>query len=148
MSYQHFFSPLNSPELFLFMFVRVVLGILFFFQAYHKIFKLKLKYVYIEVSEGCLEKGIPLIFSRLSVYGSSFIELVAGAFLILGLFTPFVLYLLGFHMILVVLAFSFLDGLWDMKHVFPRLILLIFLFILPVSWNVISFDYLIDIIFN
>ena len=142
MTYDMFPFPIGAPEVFMFTLVRIVLGTLFFFQAYDKIFRIGLNNEYQEVSVGCLKKGVPLFFSKISVYATSIIELVAGLLLIVGLFTPVVLYGLGIHLALVVLAFSFLDGIWDLKHVFPRLALLIFLLMLPLSWNLLSADYL------
>jgi uncharacterized membrane protein YphA (DoxX/SURF4 family) len=146
MTYDLFPFPLSEPEVFVFTLVRVILGTLFFFQAYDKIFRIGLNNEYLEVSRGSLEKGVPLLFSKMSVYATSIIEITAGLLLILGLFTPIVLYALGIHLALVVLAFSFLGGIWDLKHVFPRLALLIFLLVLPLSWNLLSIDYLLGFI--
>jgi hypothetical protein len=59
----------------------------------------------------------------------------------MGLFTPLVFYTLGLHLVMVVIAFSFLDGIWDMKHVFPRMALLFLLLALPLTWNFFSLDH-------
>src|SRR5688500_11932579 len=102
MWYDHLFFPLNAPEVIAYSVARLVLGILFFFQAYDKIFRIGLGNVYLEVSRGAEDKGIPAGISKLSVYATSYIELIAGALLIFGLFTPVVLGVLGLHLVMVV----------------------------------------------
>jgi len=132
----------NSSGIYLYMVVRIVLGTLFFFQAYDKIVRVKLKNEIAEVAPGSYQKGIPVIISKISVYATSYVELIGGFLLIIGLFTPFILYIFGLHIILLVFAFSYLQGLWDMKYVLPRMALLFLLFLLPPSWNIVSIDHL------
>jgi putative oxidoreductase len=122
--------------------VRIILGVLFFFQAYDKIFKIKLVNVVKEISSGSKSKHLPKGLIELSVYSSSYLELIGGLFLILGLFTLPVLYLLGIHIVIVSFAFSYLDPVWDTKLVFSRLILLLLLILSPLIFNVISLDFL------
>lgn len=119
-------------------FVRVVLGILFFFQAYDKIFVAGLKEFTRNVTKGTQRSGIPLTFVRFSTHLSSYIELIGALFLILGLFLPWVYLILAINLIMVVLGFSYLQPLWDMKHVFPRLAMLVFLMFTPQEMDVFS----------
>ena len=121
--------------------VRIILGTLFFFQAYDKIFRVKFPSILEEVVPAYKKAGIPVWFAKYSIYISSYLELIYGFFLIIGLATTLSLYVISFHLILVILGFSFLQGIWDMKHVFPRLVLLVFLLMLPQEWNILSFDY-------
>jgi len=114
---------------------RMILGVLFFFQGYDKVFRITLPNVYTEVSNGTYQKGIPAWFTRFSIFTSSYLELIGGLLLVSGLFTLPVLFLLMIHLLLVVTAFGYLQGVWDMKHVFPRLALALFLLLLPQSWN-------------
>jgi uncharacterized membrane protein YphA (DoxX/SURF4 family) len=127
-------------EPFVYLVVRVVLGSMFFFQAYDKVFRIGLPNVSDEVCEGCNEKGIPKWYAKASVYVSSYIELTGGILLIFGLITLPTLFLFGIHLMLVSVAFGYLRGLWDSQHVFPRLVMLIFLFLLPNEWNIFSLD--------
>lgn len=129
-------------EHFVFVLLRIALGALFFFQAYDKFARIGLRNVSSEVSAGNSDKGIPTWFSRISVYISSYIELIAGLLLIFGIFTNIMLYLLGIHMIMLFFAFGYLQGLWDMRYVFPRFAILITLFLLPSEWNTLSIDFL------
>lgn len=114
---------------------RVILGLLFFFQAYDKIIRIKLSNVYLEVSNGTYEKGIPGWFAKFSIFVSSYIELAGGLLLVAGLFTVPVLFVFLAHMVMLVTAFGYLQGVWDMKHVFPRMALMLFLLVIPQSWN-------------
>lgn len=127
--------------------VRTILGVLFFFQAYDILFRVGMKETFETVCDGCRKKGIPDWFSKLSVVFSTYIELIGGLLLIFGLFQPWVLLALGGNLIMVTLGFSFLNGLWDMKHVFPRLVLLVALFLFPAEWDVWTLDNLLQIKF-
>ncbi len=128
----------NQP--FVYLIARVALGCLFFFQAYVKVFRLRLENVHDEVHSGTKEAGIPSWFSRLSVYATSYLELIGGALLVLGLFTTPLLYVFGAHLVLLFIAFGYLDGIWDVKHVLPRFILLLLLLLLPADENIFSLD--------
>lgn len=122
--------------------IRIILGVLFFFQAYDKIVDIKLANVILEISSGGKSKHVPLGLTKISVYMSSYIELIGGVFLIIGFLTLPVIYLLGIHLVIVVVAFSYLDAIWDTKLVFSRLILILLLAVLPILWNVVSLDFL------
>ena len=130
-------------EPFVYLLIRVVLGALFFFQAYDKVVRIKLKNEFEEVRIGTKEKGIPDWFAQLSVYATSYLELIGGVLIAVGLFTVPVMYAFAVHLMIISIGFGYLKGLWDLKHVFPRLILLIILFLIPLGWNVLSLDYLI-----
>lgn len=122
--------------------IRVVLGILFFFQGYDKVFKVKMNGVVetfqYELGTIKIPKGILL----LSAYFTSYAELIGGALLIIGLFKTYALYLLGIDLILVTAAFSRIKPMWDMQLLFPRLVLLCVLLYLPGNWDVLSVDYI------
>ena len=120
---------------------RVFLGLLFFLQGYDKVFRLKVKNVIQEIHTPLATRGVPEFFSAAGAYVSSYIELICGATLIMGFATYWSLYLLGFDMLFVALAFGIVEPVWDMKHIFPRLALLIFLLITPSQWDVMSVDY-------
>ena len=121
--------------------LRVFLGILFFAQGYDKVFKIKIKGVYETFEVPMRPKNIPHFLLRLSAYLTSYSELIGGVSLILGLFKYFTLYLLGFDILLVTIAMSMLNPMWDMQYVFPRLLVLIALLLIPASWDVFSIDY-------
>lgn len=120
--------------------IRLILGSLFFFQAYHKLFKIGLKETNQTIYSGYRDTKVPEWFIRLSVSLSTYIELIGGVLLFFGLFTPIAMILLGINLIMVTIGFSYLKGIWDMQHVFPRLALLIALFLIPLSWDIWSLD--------
>jgi putative oxidoreductase len=56
--------------------------------------------------------------------------IAGGILLITGLFHQFVPIVLAINLLVVAFAFSFLRPMWDMQHVFPRVILLILILLL------------------
>ena len=121
---------------------RVFLGFLFFFQGYDSIFNVKIKNVIIVFNNTFSNKGIPKFLIIAGVWFTSYTELICGFLLILGLFEYIALYLLGINLIIASIAFSIDKPMWDMRYLFPRLILLLFLLMVPYSWDTISLDYL------
>lgn len=136
---------MTYTEQFLPFMIRIILGVLFFFQSYDIIFRIGMKNTCDTVSEGCRKKKIPDWFSKFSVISSTYVQLIGGLLLMLGLFTPITMLMLGINLILVTIGFSFLQGIWDMQHVFPRLVLLIALFLIPADWDLWSIDNLLEI---
>jgi uncharacterized membrane protein YphA (DoxX/SURF4 family) len=114
---------------------------LFFLQGYDKVFRMGVKQVIETVHNPLSAKGIPRFFSTLGAYYTSYIELICGAFLIIGFAKYYCLYLLGFDLLFVAIAFGIVEPVWDMKHIFPRFALLMFLLIIPSQWDVISVDH-------
>lgn len=120
---------------------RLFLGILFFLQGYDKVFRIGVKQVIAAVHGPLSSKGMPKSFSTFGAYFTSYVELICGGLLIIGFVKYYCLYLLGFDLVFAALAFGIVEPIWDMKHIFPRLALLIFLMIIPSQWDVISVDY-------
>jgi uncharacterized membrane protein YphA (DoxX/SURF4 family) len=125
--------------------IRMFAGILFFFQGYDKVFKVKISGVvdnFLEEAEHLhIHKPMVIIIT----YCTSFIELIGGALLIIGLFTNYALLALGFDLVLVCFAFSIIRPMWDMQYVFPRLLLVGFLLFLPNEYTKIALDYFLNI---
>lgn len=133
---------LFSHESVLYFLLRVILGILFFFQGYDKVFRLKIKGVTDFFREESRHRQVPEFILGFSAFLTSYLELIGGVLLILGLFKTAALYMLGFDLIVVCGAFSLLKPMWDMQLLFPRLILLAALLYLPCSWDLLSLDHL------
>jgi uncharacterized membrane protein YphA (DoxX/SURF4 family) len=123
---------------------RLILGSLFFFQGFDKVFRIGISNVSEEFSMQLNKVKMPKIFFSLMAYLTSYIELIAGAMLFLGLFVDVVLIILSLNLFLVALAFSIINPIWDMKVYLPRLLLLLFLLCVPESW----FAFGLDQIFN
>ena len=119
--------------------IRVFAGILFFFQGYDKVFKINgVVANFLEEAEHIhIHKPLVTLFT----YCTSFIELIGGTLLLIGLFTNFALLALGFDLVFVCFAFSIIRPMWDLQYVFPRLLLITFLLFLPNEYNKIALDY-------
>lgn len=113
--------------------LRTVTGILFFFQGYDKIFNVKTGNVSRTFSDSITKFKIPEAFMRPAVALSSWIEMIGGILLFLGLFKTISLYLLAGNMIFVAFVFSSIKAMWDMQFYFPRML---FIFILLLTDNV------------
>lgn len=124
--------------------LRVFCGVLFLFQGYDKLFRIGLKGVKEAMYVESDRKRVPHLFVDLLVYYTTFVEVVAGLLLILGLFQTQAEFLLGIDLILVAVAFSFVEPMWDMKHVFPRLILISILMAMPSEWSFFNLKTILD----
>lgn len=121
---------------------RVFLGCLFFFQGYDAVFNVRIKHVIGTFETDFYRKGIPKPFTAIASWFNTLTALIGGALLILGLFEYVALYLLGANLIIAATGFGIHTPVWDTRHVFPRLILILLLLIIPQSWNSISLDHL------
>lgn len=123
--------------------IRSFAAILFLFQGYDKLFRIKMPGV-IEVFAADADRyRIPRPLLSLVAYYTSLVEFFGGFFLLAGFFTSYVLYALGLDLLLVCLAFTYLNPMWDMKYVFPRLILVVALLLLPEHYQYFSLDHFI-----
>ncbi len=122
---------------------RVFLGFLFFFQGYDSIFKIGLTKVQDTFRYGFSSKPVPRFIVDFATWYTSLSELIGGVLLILGLFEPIALYLLGINLIIAGIGFGMNNPLWDLRNVFPRLVLLLMLLLTPLQWNIWSLDHLI-----
>ena len=121
---------------------RVIVGILFFFQGYDKVFNLGLPEVKNAMSASLNSRNVPDGFIGIVATLTSWIELLCGFLLIVGFFKFFAIYLLCFNLMIVVLGFSISKPMLESGHVLFRLILLLLLLLTPVEWDRFSFDYL------
>ena len=126
------------------LFARLVLGLIFFMAGAWKVFQL-----------GPLEHArkyfLPFSDTFLPVWSLwatgvviPFIELIAGALVILGLRTREALIALGFVLAIVTFGHLLKEPLYEFHtHVIPRLALLLFVFMLPREDDRFSIDHLI-----
>jgi uncharacterized membrane protein YphA (DoxX/SURF4 family) len=116
-------------------FIRVLLGIIFFMQGYGKVFTIGVTKVYemfFKVFETTL---LPKWLIVSTAYYTSYVELLGGFLLIIGLFRKFALYLLAVDLLIVSFGHGLMEPIWDLGHVIPRAILLAALFLLPGEWD-------------
>jgi uncharacterized membrane protein YphA (DoxX/SURF4 family) len=119
---------------------RMFLGSLFFFQGMDAVFGVKVRNVVEAVRGPMAAKGVPSFVIRLGAYFTSYVQLFGGAFLLLGLFRYCALYVLGLDLLIAGIGFGIAAPLWDTKHVLPRLVLLIFLLLIPATEDLWSLD--------
>ncbi|MBL7919918.1 MAG: DoxX family membrane protein [Bacteroidia bacterium] len=122
---------------------RVFLGCLFLFQGYDAVFNIKIKNVIATFENDLIHKGIPRFLIVWGSWFTSYSELIGGTLLIVGLFNYPVLFMLGLNLIIAAIGFGINTPVWDTRHVFPRLALLLLLLIIPQNWNTFSIDHLI-----
>lgn len=125
--------------------VRLFAGILFIFQGYDKLFKIKMPGVIDTFAADAERKRVPHALLSVVAYITSITEFLGGLLLVFGLCTTFVLYALGLDLLLVCLAFTYMKPMWDMRFVFPRFALVIFLLLMPGDCRYFSIDKLFDL---
>jgi putative oxidoreductase len=135
---------LHHPEIFAATIARIFLGFLFFFQGYDAVFKIKIAGVIDAIREPMKQKGVPDFFITGGAYFTSYVQLIGGLLLIIGLLKYAALYFLGIDLLIAAIGFGITQPLWDMRFVFPRFLLLLFLLIIPQSWNVFGLDYFLN----
>src|SRR2546428_10864417 len=125
------------------LFARLVLGLIFFMAGVYKVFQL-----------GPLNHArkyfLPFSDTFLPVWSLwatgaviPFIELIAGALLIIGLRIREALIALGFVLVVVTFGHLLKEPLYPFhEHVIPRLALLLFLLVMPRREDRFSLDYL------
>jgi putative oxidoreductase len=109
-------------------------------QGYDKVIRVKMPEVIKTFRYEFGKVQMPNALLVISAYLSSFIELICGFTLILGLFTNYSLYLIGVDLLLVTIAFSLINPVWDMKIAFPRIIIWAALMLMPETFNTLSLD--------
>ncbi|MBS1638107.1 MAG: DoxX family protein [Bacteroidetes bacterium] len=125
--------------------IRIFTGILFLFQGYDKLFRIGMPGVVNSFRNDAERNRISPGLVHFVAYFTSISEFICGMLLIVGLLTNYALYLLGLDLILVCMAFSFIQPMWDMKHVFPRLVLVILLLVIPSENRLLSLDHLLNL---
>jgi len=121
--------------------VRVVLGLLFLFQGYDTIFNVGIKRA-IDTYKSGFQQRVPHGLISVAAFCTAYTEFIGGTLLVLGLFQYVALYLLAINLLIATIGFGMLTPLWDMRNVWPRLILLLILLYVPVKWSMWSLDYL------
>ena len=126
--------------------VRWVLGFIFLMAGYYKCFIMGPK-AHAEtffLSETFRESWIPEWMLWGAGTATPVVELLAGAMVCLGLGKRYAYIALGAILVMVTYGHLLENALFDTtSHIFPRLILLTFLFIAPPRHDVLSTDYLI-----
>ena len=124
-------------------FIRALLGIIFFMQGYGKIFTIGVSKVYEMFFKVFENTFLPKWLILSAAYYTSYVEMIGGFLLIIGLFRKYAMYLLAIDLLIVSFGHGLMEPIWDLSHVIPRAILLAALFLLPIEWDKWNVDSLI-----
>src|SRR3989440_6030444 len=125
------------------LFARLILGLIFFMAGVYKVFQLG-------PIEHARKYFLPYADTFLPVWSLwatgvviPFVELIAGALVMLGLRTRAALVSLGAVLVIVIFGHLLKEPLYEFHtHVIPRLALLLFVFMLPRDEDRFSIDHL------
>lgn len=121
--------------------LRLIAGIVFLIQGYDKIFNIGMNGVVRTVNNQYLDKGFPEWIVKLISYITSYIEFVGGLLLIVGLYIAPASYFLLLDLTIVTFGMSVLNPVWDMRVVWPRLVLVTSILLIPDGWDMLCIDY-------
>ena len=124
---------------------RIFLGIILLFQGYDKVFNIGVKGVVNTIQSPFAGVKIGRFIPVCAAYFTSYTELICGLLILVGFVKSFALYLVGIDLLIVAFGFSLLNPIWDLRDVFPRLLLVVLLLLLPGEWDVISVDYVLGL---
>jgi uncharacterized membrane protein YphA (DoxX/SURF4 family) len=128
-------------------FVRALLGLILFMQGLGKIVSFTVPVVYDKFFRPFEATWLPKWLIWATAYYTSYIELIGGALLVIGLFRRVTYYLVALDLLVVSFGHGMLEPIWDLGHVMPRALLLIVLFFLPQDSDRWSADNLLKINF-
>ncbi|KAB1158911.1 DoxX family membrane protein [Tenacibaculum aiptasiae] len=124
--------------------IRLILGFIFFFQGFGKVFKFGLEAVYKNFFLASYGDLLPDFLLLFTAYYTSIIELTAGFLLVIGFKRDYALYALASVLVIVTIGHGLKEPIWDLSHVMYRTILLVSLLILPRELDIFSVDVFID----
>ncbi len=124
--------------------IRLILGFIFLMQGYGKVFIWGVENVYnMDFFYPTYQDLLPEFVIHATAYYTSYIELIAGILLVLGLKRDYALYALASVLIIVSFGHGLANPIWDLSHVIYRTILLVSLLIIPKEYDRFSVDNLV-----
>jgi len=120
--------------------LRLLLGFIFLMQGFGKVFKFGVDNVYKNFFKETYTELLPDFLVQVTAYYTSYVELIAGFFLLIGLKRDWALYALASVLVIVSFGHGLAEPIWDTSHVMARAILLIPLLLLPKEWDRFSVD--------
>lgn len=123
--------------------MRLLLGFIFFFQGFGKVFKFGLDAVYKNFFLKSYGELLPDFLLLFTAYYTSIIELIGGLLLIIGFKRDYTLYALASVLVIVTFGHGLKDPIWDLSNVMYRAMLLVALLLLPKDLDKYSVDFLI-----
>jgi len=121
--------------------IRLILGFIFLMQGFGKVFKWGVENLYkMDFFPGTYKDVLPDFLIYATAYYTSYVELIGGFLLVLGLKRDFALYALASVLVIVTFGHGLAEPIWDLSHVMYRTILLATLLLLPKEWDYYSLD--------
>lgn len=121
--------------------LRLLLGFIFLMQGYGKVFTYTVDGIYKMGFSTEAYANFPDFLLLGTAYYTSYVELLAGLLLVLGLKRDYALYALASVLVIVTFGHGYAEPIWDLSNVIYRSILLIALLLLPSQWDRFSIDY-------
>ncbi|MGG8497391.1 DoxX family membrane protein [Tenacibaculum sp. TC6] len=123
--------------------IRLLLGLIFFFQGFGKVVTFGLDAVYKNFFLKDFSDLLPEFLLYATAYYTSIVELIDGFLLIIGFKRDLALYALASVLVIVTFGHGLKTPIWDLSHVMFRGILLISLLLLPKELDKFSIDFFI-----
>lgn len=125
----------NQQRIAVAFFLRVLLGLIFMMQGWGKIMTFGMDNLYKNGFASFEETFLPVFLIKFSLYFTTYVELIGGFLLVVGLWRKYAYY----AFIIVLLIVSFGHGLqspiWDLQHVIFRTVLLSACLMIPSEWD-------------
>lgn len=115
--------------------LRVLLGLIFFLQGFGKVFSWGVGNVYANAFSPYEVTFLPKVLLKITAYYTSYVELIFGLLIIIGLFRRWSYLALGSVLVIVTFGHGVKDPIWDLHHVLFRAALLVPLMLLPQAWD-------------
>lgn len=125
--------------------VRLIAGVLFFTQGFDKVVRLGLSQTGEAAVYALRNTKLSPFLIKLVTGITALLEFTGGFLLILGFLTVPACYMLAACLVPVTIAMSLREPMWNLQFVWTRLLLIIFLLIVPESVHTISVDHLIEL---
>lgn len=126
--------------------VRLIAGILFFGQGYDKVFRLKLRQTEDAAIYALRDLRIPVSMIKFVTAATSVFELIGGFLLVFGLFIVPSCYILALCILPITVAMTLREPMWNVRLIWGRLVMIIFLLLMPDTIHVFSVDHLIEVL--
>lgn len=120
--------------------LRLILGFVFLMQGIGKVFKFGIDTVYENFFLTSYGDLLPEFLLKFTAYYTSYVELIAGFLLMVGLFRNYALYALASVLVIVTFGHGLAEPIWDLSHVLFRAVLLVALLLLPEQWDRFTVD--------
>lgn len=121
--------------------LRLLLGFIFLMQGWGKVYSIGVENIYQSFFATDAYAGIPNPLLYATAYYTSYVELIAGALVLLGWQRDYALYALASVLVIVTFGHGYAEPIWNLSHVMYRSMLLIPLLLLPRGWDVYSLDF-------